>query len=137
MSRTRTIGYWASTGLLAAGLGASGLAKLAAGAEMVEGMTHLGYPTYLLPILGSWYLAAALALLVPRLPLLKEWAYAGVAFAMSGAVISHVVVGDPIGQSAPAVVFLALMSASYWLRPASRRVATPQTSAGAVKTRAV
>ena len=72
-------------------------------------MSHLGYPIYVLNILGAWKLLGAVALLVPRLPILKEWAYAGVTFNMTGAIVSHLCCGDGMTKV---------------LRPASRRCNT-------------
>ena len=119
----KTAAYWAVTGLLAAGLLGSGVVKLMGPDEMLANMKHLGFPAYLLPILGSWYVAAAAALVAPGMARVKEWAYAGIIFAMSGALISHLAVGDTIAQSAPVIGFAALAIASYVLRPASRRYA--------------
>jgi hypothetical protein len=79
---TRTAVYWAVTGLLALALSGSGFGALIKLESLVETMEHLGYPTYVGPIPGFWYVSAAIALVVPGLPLVKEWAYAGLVFAM-------------------------------------------------------
>jgi len=122
--------YWGTTGLLGVALIGSGLAKLTAQAPMVENMEHLGYPTYLLTILGSWMLAGAIALFVPGMPRLKEWAYAGIIFQMTGAAASHALAGDSFAQSMPGLVFAGLAVASYLLRPSTRRIPelAPSTS---------
>ena len=118
----KTIGYWATTGLSSAAILGSGVAKLTGQAPLVEAMTHLGYPLYVMQILGFWYVGAAVALLAPGLPRLKEWAYAGVTFALTGATYSHLAAGDPVAEAAPTLVLLALALASWALRPASRRL---------------
>lgn len=115
--KSPTVAYWLTTGLFSLAIAGSGLAKLTAQAPLVEAMEHLGYPLYLMPILGTAYLAAALALVVPGLPRLKEWAYAGVSFAMIGAFLSHLAAGDGLGASLPPLVLLGLALASRALRP--------------------
>jgi len=85
---------------------------------------HLGYPVYFMTILGIWYLLAGLALLAPRLPLLKEWAYAGLIFNYTGAAASHLAAGDGSDALIPPVIFTALVITSWALRPSSRRLAT-------------
>lgn len=118
----RKLAYWASTGLLAFAMLGSGLAKLARADELVANMTRLGYPDYMLPILGFWYVAAALAFVVPKMPRAKEWAYAGVFVALTGAVASHAAVGDPLSGSVPLFVLLTLTVTSYVTRPDGRKV---------------
>lgn len=99
----------------------SGIMNLLQIDAALEVMRHLGYPEYLLPLLGIWKILGVLALLVPGFPLLKEWAYAGFAFDLSGAAYSHLAAGDgPISALGPAV-FLLLLAISYLLRPESRR----------------
>ncbi len=126
----RTIAYWSSTALLAVGLLGSGTMKLTADPKLLEGITHLGYPPYLLTILGLWMVAGAVVLLAPGLPRLKEWAYAGVMFQMTGAFASHMFAGDAIGPSSPTLVLAALAVASYLLRPASRTLGAPWLGEG-------
>jgi len=87
-------------------------------------LMHLGYPLYLLWILGVWKLPCAVVWLLPRLPRLKEWAYAGAFFNYSGAVVSHVLVDDGPGIWAAPLVFAMLTLASWTLRPPARRVAS-------------
>ncbi len=114
--------YWAATLLVTAELAVGGewdVARVALVRSVVE---RLGYPDYLLVILGVWKLLGAAALLAPRLPLLKEWAYAGVVFADTGAIASHLVVGYGIGEVAFLVPLAGLTVVSWSLRPASRRV---------------
>jgi uncharacterized membrane protein YphA (DoxX/SURF4 family) len=121
-TKARRIGYWLTTALLGLVLVASGLADLIAPPELVELMTSLGYPTYLLTLLGVAKLLAAIAIFVPKFPRLKEWAYAGVAFNMIGASYSHIINGDPIGNILLPLGILALALASWWLRPSDRQL---------------
>jgi hypothetical protein len=88
----------------------------------VYGITHLGYPIYFLTILGVWKILGVAAVLIPKFPLLKEWAYAGFFFAMSGAVFSHIAVGDPVKEIVPALLLLILTLVSWHFRPADRKI---------------
>jgi hypothetical protein len=127
MSSKRTIGYWVATGFLAMELVAGGILELChsnVGFGIVTTINHLGYPSYFLNILGVWKLLGAIALLVPRLPILKEWAYAGVTFNMTGAIVSHLCSGDAVTKVLPLLMFLAVTAVSWALRPASRRCNT-------------
>ena len=92
-------------------------------------LAHLGYPLYFRYILGPWQIACAAALLAPRLPRLKEWAYAGAFFNYSSALVSHLWVGDRAG--APAAVMAVFTVASWALRPPDRRLAEPAPAAPA------
>ncbi len=121
---TKVIGYWATTGLLALSMGGGGAAQVAHVQQNVEGVVHLGYPVYFLTILGTWKLLAVAAMLAPGLPRLKEWAYAGIFFAMSGATVSHLACDDPAWHSAVTVFLCGLTVASWALRPASRILGT-------------
>jgi len=118
----RTISYWITTALLSVAMLGAAAGKLTQAEPLVEAMGHLGMPLFLMTILGVWYLGAAVALLVPGLARVKEWAYAGIVFAMTGAFASHLYVGDAITDSLPVVILTALAVASYALRPASRRM---------------
>ncbi|HEX7755280.1 MAG TPA: DoxX family protein [Niabella sp.] len=92
---------------------------------MIQGvLARLGYPGYLAFILGSAKIPAAIVLLLPRLQLLKEWAYAGLCFLFTGAVVSHIVVKEYAAALFP-LVFLLLTLLSWWLRPASGKVILP------------
>jgi hypothetical protein len=87
----------------------------------VDQIVHLGYPVYLLTILGIWKILGVVAVLVPKFPVLKEWAYAGFFFAMSGAAISHIVSGDRVSQILSSLLLLILTMVSWYFRPESRR----------------
>ncbi len=114
----RSIGYWITTGLFALALFGSGVGDLVQAQPVADGITHLGYPLYLMTLLGIWKGLGVAAVLAPRFPRLKEWAYAGFAFELTGAAFSHLSVGEP-GVLAP-LVLLALGAASWALRPESR-----------------
>lgn len=122
--KTRTIGYWVATGLLGFAFAAGGLADLAGSPQVLEGMAHLGYPAYVATILGVWKVLGAIALFVPRSPRLKEWAYAGIFFDLTGAAASHAAVGDPADKVITPLVLVAIAAASWALRPESRRLAS-------------
>ena len=116
----RATAYWATTGVLVFNMLSGGLAELAQLEGNAEGMRALGYPLYAMTILGAWKVLGSAALLAPRLPRLKEWAYAGIFFNMSGALVSHVVSGDAAWH-AYYTGFLVLVTLASWaLRPASR-----------------
>ena len=118
--KTKVIGYWAATTIIAFVLLAGGVAQLAHRPENVEGMAHLGYPLYFSTILGFWKVLGAIALLAPCFPRLKEWAYAGAFFELTGAVASHVVCGDSVSRFIWPALFAVLAVASWALRPQSR-----------------
>ncbi|HEY3989571.1 MAG TPA: DoxX family protein [Acidobacteriaceae bacterium] len=124
--RTRTawicvIAYWLFTIVLAFEMAAGALWDLLRIEYVRVVLTHLGYPLYLLDILGVWRIPCALVLLVPRFPRLKEWAYAGAIFNYTGAVASHLLAGDRAGWAGP-LVLAAFTLASWMLRPETRRL---------------
>ena len=129
MTKRNKIIYWISTIWLALGMLATGTLQLfkakAEGAVAppgVYGITHLGYPVYFLTILGVWKILGVAALLIPKFPLLKEWAYAGFFFVMSGAVFSHIAAHDPMKELFPGLLLLALTVISWYFRPAARKL---------------
>jgi uncharacterized membrane protein YphA (DoxX/SURF4 family) len=122
-TRTRAVAYWITTGLVAVELGLGGVWDVLRIPYVRGIVAHVGYPMYFLTILGAWKLAGMVALLLPRLPRLKEWAYAGTFFAFTGAVASHLAVGDGPGAWAYPLVVAGLTVASWALRPPSRRLA--------------
>ena len=91
-------------------------------AVCVYGITHLGYPIYFLTILGVWKILGVVGVLIPRFPVRKEWAYAGLFFAMTGAAFSHIAVGDPVKELAPSLLLLVLTVVSWYFRPAGRKI---------------
>jgi hypothetical protein len=115
----RKIAYWASTAIVAAALLAA-LSYLTGSEQVVSGFARAGYPQHLRIVLGIAKPVAAIVLLLPGFPLLKEWAYAGVVFAWIMAFISAYTGGE---QTWPMpLVLLALLIVSYVTRPASRRL---------------
>jgi uncharacterized membrane protein YphA (DoxX/SURF4 family) len=119
-SRSCTIAYWVTTVLVAAELvvgGAWDITRILYVRTIIE---HLGYPSYFLVILGLWKVLGAAALLVPRFPRLKEWAYAGAFFNYTGALASHLAVGD--GADIGLIVLAGVLVASWALRPSARRL---------------
>ena len=122
--RLRLIAYWVTTILGPASFVIGGTLFLLHGEQQLATLTHLGYPPYLLDILGVWKLLAVIAVLVPGFPRLKEWAYAGFFFELTGAAASHAFAGDGAGPILAPLGFLALVVASWALRPASRRLAS-------------
>lgn len=121
MTKTKKIVYWISTVWLALGMTSTAVVQLMKMPEGVEGVTRLGYPAYLLTILAVWKILGVVAVLIPKFPVLKEWAYAGFFFAMSGAAISHLVSRDPPGEIFPSVLLLILTVVSWYFRPESRK----------------
>ncbi|MBN8865290.1 MAG: DoxX family protein [Sphingobacteriales bacterium] len=121
MSKRNKIIYWIATGWLALGMLSTGVVQLLKTKEEAELMTHLGYPLYFLTILGIWKILGVIAVLIPEFPLLKEWAYAGFFFAMSGAIISHLAMDDAAREYFGPVLLLALTIVSWYFRPASRK----------------
>ena len=123
--RVRSVAYWATTILGPASFVYGGILNIARSPEAVAGVQHLGYPLYFATILGVWKVLGAITIVAPRLPRLKEWAYAGFFFDLTGAAASRVFVGDGLAEGGGVVaplVFLALVMASWTLRPASRRL---------------
>jgi len=119
------ITYWIATIWLALGMlstGAAELFKMKTGAGGADSITHLGYPVYFLTILGVWKILGVAALLIPKFPLLKEWVYAGFFFAMSGAVLSHIISGDAVNEIFPPLLLLVLTLVSWYFRPADRKI---------------
>jgi uncharacterized membrane protein YphA (DoxX/SURF4 family) len=124
--KTRTIAYWITTALVSLAFAAGGLADLSGAPEVMAGMKHLGYPAYVAAILGVWKVLAPVALLAPRFPRLKEWAYAGIVFDLTGAAASHAAVGDDAGKIVAPLILAALAAASWALRPEDRRLKAPE-----------
>jgi uncharacterized membrane protein YphA (DoxX/SURF4 family) len=115
----RTITYWVTTGLVVAMSAFAGFAYLSGSAQAVEGFAHVGYPQQLRILLGIAKLLGAITLVVPGLPKLKEWAYAGFTFAWIAACVAHYLAKDGPKAFMP-LVLLVLLAVSYMTRPASR-----------------
>jgi len=114
--------YWVATLWLALGMVSTGIVQLIKTKEETDLMTHLGYPIYFLTILATWKMLGVVAVLVPKFALLKEWAYAGFFFAMTGAVFSHLAIGDGAKENFGPVLLIILTVLSWYFRPADRRI---------------
>jgi hypothetical protein len=123
--KVKNIAYWLTTILGPASFVIGGTLSLTGSDQVLTTLHHLGYPAYFGAILGVWKLLGAIVIASPRLPRLKEWAYAGFVFDLTAAAFSHASVGDGAGAIAVPLMFLALVLASWALRPASRRLASP------------
>jgi uncharacterized membrane protein len=122
MIKRNKIIYWVATALLSFGMLGSGISQILHVKEMDELITHVGYPLYFMYIIGVWKILGVIAILIPKYPLIKEWAYAGFFFLMTGALISHLAMGDggnaifgPLFQT----IFVVL---SWYFRPADRKI---------------
>jgi uncharacterized membrane protein YphA (DoxX/SURF4 family) len=116
----RNAAYWTTTVLAALPFFGGGVAYLLRVDEAVQNLRGLGYPDYLLTILGAAKVLAAAAIALPRFPRLKEWAYAGIAFNLIGAALTHAAVGHPAAKNVAPLVLLGVAIASWALRPPSR-----------------
>jgi uncharacterized membrane protein YphA (DoxX/SURF4 family) len=131
MTKTNKWIYWISTAWLSLGMLSTGIVQLMkvkegqGGADMIN---HLGYPGYLLTLLAVCKIMGVVALLVPKFPLLKEWAYAGFVFIMAGAIFSHIASGDEIKELFPSLLLLLLTGISWYFRPADRKIVLVQYS---------
>ncbi|HLK41238.1 MAG TPA: DoxX family protein [Polyangiaceae bacterium] len=116
-----TVGYWVTTGLLVFCM-TGGIFELLGLPITVQGITSLGYPAYIIPALGLGKVLAIVALLWPRAPRLKEWAYAGIFFNMLGAIVSHVAHKDAAWSVVVTIAIAGITLTSWGLRPQSRRL---------------
>lgn len=122
MSKKNKIIYWVSTIWLALGMASTGIVQLIKMEEEVEVITQLGYPVYIVTILGVWKILGVIAILVPKFPIVKEWAYAGFFFVMSGAAFSHAAAGDGAIEFFGPALLIILTVISWYFRPASRKI---------------
>lgn len=122
MNKRNNIIYWIATLWLALGMVSTAVVQLIQREDEIANFQHLGYPAYLLPLLAVWKLFGVVAILIPRSPMIKEWAYAGFFFAMSGAIVSHLVVHDPATEIFPSLLLLVLTIVSWLFRPSSRKI---------------
>jgi len=122
--KSKAIGYWVTTGIIALLIGSGGIMQVMRRPDAVAGIARLGYPLYFVVLLGVWKLLGALAILAPRLPRLKEWAYAGIFFDLTGASVSHAASGSSAGNVLGPAIFAVVAIASWVLRPESRTLGT-------------
>lgn len=122
MTKRNKIIYWVATIFLSFGMLAGGIQQVLQIGGYNEIVTKLGYPLYLLSIIGTWKIIGVVAILIPKYKLVKEWAYAGFFFVMTGAAISHIIVGQPYVEAMPAIVLLVTIVVSWYFRPADRKL---------------
>ena len=122
MTKRNKIIYWIATIWLSLGMLSTGIVQLLKTEKEVDLMTHLGYPVYFLTIIGCWKILGVIAVLIPKFPILKEWAYAGFFIAMSGAIISHLIAGSEAGEIFGPSLLLVLTLVSWYFRPAGRKL---------------
>jgi hypothetical protein len=122
MKKRNKIIYWVATVWLSLGMLSTGIVQLLNTQEEVQFILNLGYPRYLLPILGAWKVLGVVVVLIPKFPLLKEWAYAGFFFTMSGAIFSHLIVGDGVNEFFGSTLLLILTMVSWYFRPIDRKI---------------
>ena len=126
MKKRNKIIYWIATVWLSLGMLSTGIVQLLKlkgdGPGSLNSMTALGYPAYFVTILGISKILGVVVLLIPRFPLLKEWAYAGFFFMMSGAIFTHIAAGNSINEIFPSLLLLILIVISWYFRPAERKI---------------
>lgn len=122
MEKRNKIIYWIVTIFLSIGMLAGGIQQTLQIGGYNEIITKLHYPLYVLSILGVWKILGVIAILIPKFPLLKEWAYAGFFFAMSGAAISHFAVGQSFTEAVPALILLIVTILSWYFRSSDRKI---------------
>jgi hypothetical protein len=122
MTKRNKIIYWVATLWLALGMVSTGLVQVLKVEKEVDNITKLGYPVYFLTILGTWKILGVVAVLIPKFPLIKEWAYAGFFFAMSGATLSRIASGGSMNEMFPSLLLLVLTVVSWYFRPVDRKV---------------
>jgi hypothetical protein len=121
MSKRNKIIYWIATIWLALGMTATGIVQLLQTKDEVDLMIGLGYPLYFLTIIGAWKILGVVTVLIPKFPLLKEWAYAGFFFTMSGAIVSHLICKDEAKELFGPSLLLVLTLTSWYFRPTGRK----------------
>lgn len=122
MPKRNKIIYWIATGWLALGMVSTGIVQLLHMQQEIDNFTRLGYPPYLMTLLGVWKMLGVIAILIPKFPLLKEWAYAGFFFVASGAIISHLASGSEAKELFGPALLLVLTVISWYFRPEDRKI---------------
>ena len=123
MSRRNKIIYWIATIWLSLGMVSTGIVQIIPLEEEATKMKALGYPMYFLTIIGVWKILGSIAILLPKLPLVKEWAYAGFFFVMSGAIFTHIAAGDKASESFGPSLLLVLIAISWYFRSDEKKLA--------------
>ncbi|GEO05765.1 membrane protein [Adhaeribacter aerolatus] len=122
MAKRNKIIYWVATIWLSLGMVSTGVVQIMQLEEEVQKMNTLGYPMYFLTIIGIWKLLGVVAILLPKIPLVKEWAYAGFFFLMSGAIFTHLAVQDGAAEYFGPALLLLLTAVSWYFRPNERKI---------------
>ena len=126
MKKRNKIIYWIATLWLALGMVSTGTVQLfklkGESPGSLDSMTHLGYPVYFVTLLGICKILGVVVLLIPKFPLLKEWAYAGFFFMMSGAIFTHISAGNSVSEIFPSLLLLILTMVSWYYRPSDRKI---------------
>ncbi len=123
MEKRNKIIYWVATALMSVGMLGSGVQQVILNPEIIKNMSKLGYPTYFMVIIGVWKILGVAAILIPKFKLLKEWAYAGFFFVMTGALISHLACGEYGVKDILGPVFQTIFILTSWyFRPADRKI---------------
>jgi len=122
MKKRNKIIYWSSTVLIVLGMLPGGIGQIFHAKWSLDLIRPLGYPEYILTIIGTWKVLGSIVLLIPKFPLIKEWAYAGFFFVMSGAVFSHLASGESMNKIGSPLVLLVLIVFSWYFRPADRKM---------------
>ena len=117
---SRVFGYWTCTIIVAFIFVSSGICYVIGLPDVVGGVLHLGYPRYFVTLLGMWKVAGGVAIMLPRFPRLKEWAYAGVIFDLTGAAFSSTAIGNAWWHIVAPLSVAVLVTASWALRPRDR-----------------
>lgn len=122
MEKRKLIWYWIITVILSFCIFFGGLTQALQLKQTIEGFKPLGYPIYFISVIGIWKMLGVIAILIPGFKLLKEWAYAGIFFVMTGAVISHLASNDIKAQIIAPIVLAIFTVLSWYLRPADRKI---------------
>jgi uncharacterized membrane protein YphA (DoxX/SURF4 family) len=121
--RTRTIIYWVVTLFVICNGFVAGMMNILRIQPLFGMLLHLGYPAYFATVLGIWKVLGSLAVVAPRYPRLKEWAYAGMFMDYTAAVASYVAIGEGVASNLTfPIISIAFLVVSWALRPSSRRV---------------
>jgi hypothetical protein len=115
--------YWIATMYVALTSFLGGLAAVQHASPLFDEVLRLGYPPHFSTLLGVWKVLGAIVLIIPRRPLLKEWAYAGMFIDVTGAIVAYASVGDPMSSYISPLLWMTALVASWHLRPPSRRIA--------------
>lgn len=118
----KRVAYWVCTGLVVFFIGSGGVAYAMQVPDVVQGVVALGFPAHFVVLLGVWKVLGSIAIVVPGFPLIKEWAYAGIMFDLTGAASASLATGGEWWHAAAPLSIAVLVAVSWALRPESRRL---------------